>query len=66
MGQLIGSSALENYVGNAAHLRAQWANLAPDRQRSIIGALVDRVTVNPAVKGRTSFDPTRFEVTWRI
>jgi site-specific DNA recombinase len=66
MGQLIGSSALENYVGNAAHLRAQWTNLAPDRQRTIIGALVDHVTVNPAVRGRTIFDPSRFEVTWRI
>jgi len=40
MGQLIGSSALDNYVGNARHLRAQWSNLAPDRQRSIIGALI--------------------------
>jgi len=66
MGQLIGSSALENYVGNAEHLRAQWTDLAPDRQRTIISALVDHVTVNPAVKGRTRFDPSRFEVTWRI
>jgi len=66
MGQLTGSSALENYVGNAEHLRAQWADLAPDRQRTIIAALVAHLTVNPAVKGRTRFDPTRFEVTWRV
>jgi hypothetical protein len=66
MGQLIGSSALDNYVGNARHLRAQWSNLAPDRQRSIIGALINRVTVNPAVKGRTAFDATRFDISWRV
>lgn len=66
MGQLIGSCALESYVGNAEHLRAQWANLAPDRQRSIIGALVDHITVNPAVKGRSTFDATRFDISWRV
>lgn len=66
MGQLIGSSALDNYVGNARHLRAQWSNLAPDRQRSIIGALINRITVNPAVKGRTAFDATRFDISWRV
>jgi DNA invertase Pin-like site-specific DNA recombinase len=66
MGHLIGSSALEGYVGNAEHLRAQWTELAPERQRTIIAALVDHVTINPAIKGRTRFDPTRLEVTWRV
>jgi site-specific DNA recombinase len=66
MSQLVGSSALEGYVGNSKHLRAQWVELAPDRQRSIIGAIVDHVKVNPAVKGRTRFDPDRLEVTWRV
>ena len=66
MGQLIGSSALEGYVGNAEHLRAQWSDLAPDRQRAIIGAIINHVTVNAAVRGRTRFDPNRFEITWRV
>ena len=66
MGSLIGSSALEGYVGNAEHLRAQWVDLAPDRQRSIIGAIIRHVTVNPAVRGRTRFDPDRLEVLWRV
>jgi DNA invertase Pin-like site-specific DNA recombinase len=66
MGQLIGSSALEGYVGNADHLRAQWADLAPDRQRTIIGAIVNHVTVNAAVKGRTRFDSDRLEIIWRV
>ena len=66
MGQLVGSSALEGFVGHAESLRGQWSDLAPDRQRAIIGALIDHVTVNPAIKGRTRFDPSRFEVTWRV
>ena len=66
IGSLIGSSALEGYVGNAEHLRAQWVDLAPDRQRSIIGAIIRHVTVNPAVRGRTRFDPDRLEVLWRV
>lgn len=66
MGQLIGSSALEGYVGNAEHLRAQWSDLAPDRQRAIIGAIINHVTVNAAVIGRTRFDPSRFEIIWRV
>jgi len=66
MGQLMGSSALEGYVGNAEHLRAQWLGLAPDRQRSIIGAIIGQVTVNPAVRGRTRFDQDRLEVIWRV
>jgi hypothetical protein len=37
-----------------------------ERQRTIIAALVDHVTINPAIKGRTRFDPTRLEVTWRV
>jgi site-specific DNA recombinase len=66
MSRLTGASALEGYVGNAEHLKAQWADLAPDRQRTIISALVDHLTVNPGVKGRTRFDPTRLEVAWRV
>jgi hypothetical protein len=66
MGQLVGSSALEAYVGNSEHLRAQWSSLAPDRQWAIIGALVERVTVNPGIRGSTKFNPSRYEVSWRI
>jgi site-specific DNA recombinase len=66
MGQLMGSSELGGYVGHADDLRAQWLELAPDRQRSIIGAIIGHVIVNPAVRGRTRFDSDRLEVVWRV
>lgn len=66
MGQLIGSTALEAYVGNAEHLRAQWTDLAPDRQRTIIRAVINHVTVNQAVRGRTRFDSARLDVSWKV
>lgn len=66
MGHLTGSAALEGYVGNAEHLRAQWADLTPYRQRAIIASLVNHLTINPGIRGRTRFDPSRIEVTWRV
>jgi len=62
MGQLTQSSALDGYVGNARVLRDQWDCFSVPRQHAIISALVDHVTVNPAVKGRPRFDPDRIEV----
>jgi len=65
MGRLTQSAALDGYVGNASVLRARWATFSVPRQHAIIGALVDHVTVHPAVKGRPRFDPDRIEVCWR-
>jgi site-specific DNA recombinase len=66
IGRMMGSSVLQEYVGNAEHLRAQWSNLAPARQRTIISTLISRITVNPGVRGSTKFDPSRYDVSWRI
>ena len=65
MGRLTQSSALDGFLGNAAALREQWDSFSVPRQRAVIGALVDHVTVHPAVKGRPRFDPERIEVCWR-
>ena len=65
MGRLTHSSALDGYVGRARALRDQWSHFSVPRQHAIISALVDHVTVHPAVKGRPRFDPDRIEVCWQ-
>jgi site-specific DNA recombinase len=42
-----------------------WEGLTFDQRHAIIGAVVDRVTVGPAVRGRNRFDPDRVDVVWR-
>jgi site-specific DNA recombinase len=47
-------------------LRATWPTLEIHRQRAIIRALVEKVTVKPIAKpGRNTFDSRRVDVTWR-
>jgi site-specific DNA recombinase len=58
------SAALAPYSTKGA-LRAAWPELSFDKRRAVVGALVDRIVVNPAVRGRNTFDPTRFDVVWR-
>jgi hypothetical protein len=58
-----GTAALAQFRG--ADVRARWDQLDVDRQRTVLGALVDRVTVLPATTpGR--FSPERVEVEWRV
>ena len=46
-------------------LREAWGEMTFDRRRAVIAAVIERVTVGPAVKGRNRFDPERVDVTWR-
>jgi site-specific DNA recombinase len=59
------TTALGGFLGAPGALRAAWPDLPLDRQRAVLGAVVDRVTVGPAVRGRNRFDPERVDVTWR-
>jgi site-specific DNA recombinase len=60
------TTALDGYLGDGDALRAAWPDLAFDRRRAVIAALVDRVIVGPAVRGRNQFDPTRVDVEWKV
>jgi DNA invertase Pin-like site-specific DNA recombinase len=42
-----------------------WDELGFDKRRAIISAVVDTVTVGPAVRGRNRFDPDRVDIAWR-
>jgi DNA invertase Pin-like site-specific DNA recombinase len=43
-----------------------WERLSFDQRHAIVAAVVDRVVVGPAVRGRNRFDPDRVTVTWRV
>jgi site-specific DNA recombinase len=58
-------AAVRSYVGREGVLRAAWPSLSFDRQRAVIAALIDRVTILPAHQPRGRFDPARVDLTWR-
>ena len=65
MSRLTNTAALEGFIGNSEALRGQWTTLSPPRQRAIVAALIDHITINPAVRGRNTFDPSRIDALWR-
>jgi site-specific DNA recombinase len=58
------STAAALDLGNEP-VRDAWAGLALERQRAALAAVVERVTIGPAVRGRNRFDPERVDMTWR-
>lgn len=51
-------------LGDPGALRMQWPELPVDRRRSVLAAVIDRVIVNAAVRGRNYFDPERVTIEW--
>lgn len=45
-------------------LRPAWASMSMRRRRVIVAALIDAVVIEPAVRGRNRFDPSRVSVRW--
>jgi site-specific DNA recombinase len=56
--------ALDAYQGKG-QLRRAWPELDFARRRAVLQAVVDRVRVGPAVRGRNRFDPHRVSIGWR-
>lgn len=56
---------IDDYVGNSQALRDAWADLDLRRQQAIIATVLDHIVVNPAVPGRTRFDPSRLDPSWQ-
>ncbi len=48
-----------------ADYRDRWASLDLDQRRAVLDAVLERVTVGPAVRGRNFFDPDRVSYAWR-
>jgi len=66
LSRVSGTHRIDPYVGNASALRDAWADLPLSRQQAIIRTVLDHVVVNPAQRGRNTFDPDRFTPLWRL
>jgi DNA invertase Pin-like site-specific DNA recombinase len=47
-------------------LRAAWESHDTVWRRALVGAVLERVVLRPAVKGRNRFDPERVDLVWRV
>lgn len=52
-------------LGDVA-VRDAWSAGTVDWRRQLIATVVDRVKIGPAKPGASRFDPSRFEVAWRV
>jgi site-specific DNA recombinase len=64
--RLTQTTAIADHVGDATELRSTWADLPLNRQRSVVAAVLDRLVVGRALKGRNRFDPDRVTPVWRF
>ena len=46
-------------------VQANWSTMTADEHQMILRALVVEITIKPAVRGRTKFDPERVDILWR-
>ena len=60
------TTVLSDYIGRTGVLRTQWADLDLSRQQAIVAAVLDHVTVAPAVRGRNRFDDSRLSAVWKV
>jgi site-specific DNA recombinase len=58
-------SVLADIPTGGEQVRAAWAGRDVRWRRALIGAIVDRIQVNPATRGRNRFDPARIVIIWR-
>lgn len=61
-----GTVSVREFVGHADRLRGVWDEMPIERRQAVIGAILDRVTVAPGVRGRNRFDPDRVTPTWKL
>lgn len=61
-----GSRAVAEFIGTGLDLRGLWSDLPLSRRRAVLAALIDYVSIGPAVRGRNRFDPERVTPVWRI
>ena len=64
--QANGHGLLNTVVGAGETVREQWTERGLDWQRAILGAVIDNIVLNPAVKGRTGFDPSLVKIVWKF
>jgi len=60
-----GTGPLRAVAGLGTKLREAWEQESLDWRRQVLSAVVDRIVIGPAVRGRNAFDPGRVTVEWR-
>jgi len=66
LSQLIGTTTLDEWIGNSAGLRDAWEGLNLTRQAAIIGAVLDYATILPGTPGARGLDPHRVVPSWAL
>jgi DNA invertase Pin-like site-specific DNA recombinase len=51
---------------NTQDVQAAWERLDVDRQRIVVGVIIDRIIINPAARPGPRFDAARVEVVWKV
>jgi site-specific DNA recombinase len=59
-----GISAVDQFRGEA-DLRGVWPDMSLSRKRAVLFAVLDSITIAPAVRGLNRFDPSRVVPIWR-
>lgn len=65
LARLTRTEILLSVPSGAEALRSAWAERDIVWRRAVLRTVLERVTLNPAVKGRTKFDPERVDLRWR-
>ena len=60
------TTAIDSFLGQVGALGGAWPELTLERRRAVIAAVVDTISIGPAVRGINRFDPDRVDVTWKV
>lgn len=66
LGRSAKASVLSNLPSTRDALEKAWETRDLSWRRAVLSALIEKVSISPAVRGRNYFDPNRIEVTWRV
>lgn len=65
LGRVSRSGVLHSLPEGPEALRGEWEQGDAAWRRAVVSAVVEAVTVGPAVRGRNFYDPARVAITWR-
>jgi site-specific DNA recombinase len=60
------SESATRTLRNIGKLADDWPNLDLDTQRTIVGAVIDRIVIKPTTKANNQFDSDRVEIVWLV
>lgn len=59
------TNVVSEAVSAAQTLRQRWSGAGFEWRRRLVGAIIERVEIGPAVRGRNTFDDSRVKPVWR-